>query len=126
VIAAYTAARKRSWAQKILGPGSLTDSELFLDGAFADVDELAAQGKKMLACNDIQETTIKNHTCVLGAFCLFPCGLLVLTPLLEKPPLSPKALTTTCQAIPCDRTWPRTNLACFLLAAFCHQSLASN
>jgi hypothetical protein len=73
VIAAYTAARKRSWAQKILGPTSaFDDSQLFLDGAFSDVEQLAAEGKKLLACNEVQETTIKNHTCVLGTFPFLP------------------------------------------------------
>ena len=64
-MAAYTAQRKRSWAQKMLGADALADKNLFLEGAFDDNNKADV---KLLSCEGVAETKIKNNTCVLCTF----------------------------------------------------------
>lgn len=109
VIAAMTKQRKRSWQQKVLGSiantVSVSPSDLFTEGAFATVDEAKAEGKKMLSCGEVEEATIRNHSCVLGARSEN-----------RHPPLAdcssaqrrsrPRAPTITCRVTRYGRTWP--------------------
>ncbi|KAJ8490030.1 hypothetical protein ONZ45_g13351 [Pleurotus djamor] len=73
-VAEFTAARKRSWAQKVLaGNPSLPGyDQLFLEGTYADyapggVRDQASQAanEKLLSCSPVEETKIENNTCVL-------------------------------------------------------------
>jgi len=67
-VAAFTAARQRSWAQKVLsGRPSLPGyDDLFAEGTYADI----APGKEqhLLSCSLVEDTKIENNTCVLSAF----------------------------------------------------------
>ncbi|PWY97858.1 aromatic compound dioxygenase [Testicularia cyperi] len=76
-IAAMTAARKRSWAQKVLGGDSNDNKNLFIDGYFEELGidgEVAAKGikaleekgKRIMACDPLVESKIRNSTCVLA------------------------------------------------------------
>lgn len=74
-VAEFTAARKRSWAQKVLaGNPSLPGyNELFLEATFADYapggirDQAIQETKeKLLSCTPVDDTKIENNTCVLG------------------------------------------------------------
>ena len=71
-IAVFTAARKRSWAQKVLGGDPLAHQNLFVDGYFEEqglaktAASLEAEGKKLMECNPVQASKIKNATCVLA------------------------------------------------------------
>ncbi|KAF4585090.1 hypothetical protein EYR40_001926 [Pleurotus pulmonarius] len=74
-VAEFTAARKRSWAQKVLaGNPSLPGyNELFLEGTFADyapggIRDQAIQdtNEKLLSCTPVEDTKIENNTCVLA------------------------------------------------------------
>ncbi|PWN48347.1 aromatic compound dioxygenase [Violaceomyces palustris] len=74
-IAAYTVARKRSWAQKVLGGDALQNKNLFVDGYFDDmgldsqastIEALKEKGKRIMACDPVVETKIRNSTCVLA------------------------------------------------------------
>jgi len=64
-VAAFTAARQRSWAQKVLsGRPSLPGyDDLFAEGTYADI----APGKEqhLLSCSLVEDTKIENNTCVL-------------------------------------------------------------
>lgn len=66
VVEAYTAMRKRSFAQKVLGGNDahaeIDDSRAMMQKAFEQVDA----NKKLLACNTVEEPKMKNHTCVLS------------------------------------------------------------
>lgn len=66
-VAAYTAERKRNWAQRVLGSVPLSMKQYFVDSAFkndhADDD---ANGKQIIACKPIKVAKIKNSTCVLS------------------------------------------------------------
>jgi hypothetical protein len=78
-IALYNAQRKRSWAQKVLGGDPTAHGNLFVDGYF-DGDDAAGvaeaekrvlkkaeqQGKSIMACEPVEESVIRNSTCVLG------------------------------------------------------------
>ncbi len=83
-VAAYTAARKRSWAQRVLGGDPTAHQNLFVDGYFQDtLDALPAEakaeraavskyaqaleeeGKRLMECNPVQASKIRNSTCVL-------------------------------------------------------------
>jgi protocatechuate 3,4-dioxygenase beta subunit len=75
-IAVLEAARKRSFAQRVLGGDPTSHQNLFAAGYFepsgieAAVDQVtklaAEQGKQLMACEPVQETKIKNNTCVLA------------------------------------------------------------
>jgi protocatechuate 3,4-dioxygenase beta subunit len=75
-IAALEAGRKRSFAQRVLGGDPLSHQQLFSSGYFepsgieasiAEVSKLAEEnGKTLMACEPVQETKIKNSTCVLA------------------------------------------------------------
>ncbi|KDR66562.1 hypothetical protein GALMADRAFT_130773 [Galerina marginata CBS 339.88] len=67
-VAEFTAARKRSYAQKILGerPELLTGQDLFDSGIFDNTIEGGeSTDKTFLECSPIRETLIQNNTCVL-------------------------------------------------------------
>lgn len=66
-VAAYTAQRKRNWAQKVLGGAPLAAKKYFIDEGYKQnhVDS-SADGKQLMACNPVTETKIKNSTCVLA------------------------------------------------------------
>lgn len=101
-VAAYTAERQRSFAQKVLGGagGSLVEGDLFEDGKFEDE---SSSKRKLLACNPVDETTIRNHTCVLGEL-FYPINSLVINDLIV-PLFSARGHT---RAILCDRGSPNT------------------
>jgi len=66
-VAAYTAERQRAFAQQVLAGQthhSLAADDLFADGAYSDLPPKGVQ--KLLACNTIEETKIRNNTCVLA------------------------------------------------------------
>ncbi|KDN35919.1 aromatic compound dioxygenase [Tilletiaria anomala UBC 951] len=72
-VAAYTAARKRSWAQRVLGGDALAHKNLFVDGYFQEqmgiegrAESLEAVGKQLMECNPVQASKIRNSTCVLA------------------------------------------------------------
>ncbi|EPQ26311.1 uncharacterized protein PFL1_06246 [Pseudozyma flocculosa PF-1] len=76
-VAAYTAARKRSWAQKVLGGAPIADQNRFIDGYFEakgldgevvkkGIKELEEEGKRIMACDPVVESKIRNSTCVLA------------------------------------------------------------
>lgn len=75
-IAVLEAARKRSFAQRVLGGDPTAHQQLFASGYFApegieasidQVNKLAEEnGKKLMACEPVQETKIRNSTCVLS------------------------------------------------------------
>lgn len=72
-VAAYTAERKKAWQQRMLGADALADKNLFLQGAFEDLgldgsnNNADKQGAPtLLSCDTVEETQIKNHTCVLA------------------------------------------------------------
>jgi len=76
-IAAMTAARKKSWAQKVLGGDSMENKNLFIDGYFEDlgidgqvaakgIKALEEKGKRIMACEPVVDTSIRNSTCVLS------------------------------------------------------------
>jgi len=75
-VAAYTAQRKRSFAQKVLGGDSTAHKNLFVDGYFDDmglsssdkVDKAMQEGKRLMSCDPVMESRIRNQTCVLGEF----------------------------------------------------------
>ncbi|KAG5645662.1 hypothetical protein DXG03_005499 [Asterophora parasitica] len=64
----FTAARQRSWAQKVLaGRPSLPGyEELFAAGTYADSIAPAPNGDQtMMGCSPVKETRIQNNSCVL-------------------------------------------------------------
>lgn len=61
-VAALTAQRKRNWAQKVLGGAPLAMKQYFVDSG----TEASEQGKQIMACDPVQETRIRNSTCVLA------------------------------------------------------------
>ena len=69
----YTATRKRSWSQKVLGGRpSLTgyedlfDESIYRDLGAAQDERNYVPGQKLLSCVEEEETEIRNNTCVLG------------------------------------------------------------
>ncbi len=97
-IAAMTAARKKSWAQKVLGGDSVENKNLFIDGYFEDLGidgkvaakglkALEEKGKRIMACDPVVETSIRNSTCVLS-------------------PETTPGPTTTLRSTPFAPTWP--------------------
>lgn len=66
----YTASRKRSWAQKVLGgrPSLAGYDDLFDSGSYLDLaaSEENGSSQKLLSCVEEKETEIVNNTCVLG------------------------------------------------------------
>jgi len=66
----FTASRKRSWAQKVLGgrPSLAGYDHLFDSGTYRDLDasEENGSGQKLLSCVEEKETEILNNTCVLA------------------------------------------------------------
>lgn len=66
----YTAARKRSWAQKVLGgrPSLAGYEDLFDETIYRDLGDEHdyVPGQKLLSCVEEEETEIRNNTCVLG------------------------------------------------------------
>lgn len=72
-VAAYTAERKRAFAQQVLGSDghSLAADDLFSEGSYGDLPPKGVQ--KYLSCNTVEETRIRNNTCVLGeSECIYP------------------------------------------------------
>ncbi|KAL0958780.1 hypothetical protein HGRIS_014101 [Hohenbuehelia grisea] len=74
-VAEFTAARKRSWAQKVLtgNPALPGYTALFAENTYADYapggirDRAAVEGtEKLLSCNPVEATKIENNTCVLA------------------------------------------------------------
>jgi protocatechuate 3,4-dioxygenase beta subunit len=70
-IAKYNAERQRTWAQKVLGGSPQKDKELFVEGGWEDIASRVkgiegAEDKKILACNAVEGSKIRNHTCVLA------------------------------------------------------------
>ncbi|CAO1625181.1 unnamed protein product [Parajaminaea phylloscopi] len=66
-VAAYTAQRKRNWAQKVLGAAPLSMKQYFVeDGLKENHVEAASSSKQIMACDPVSETKIKNSTCVLS------------------------------------------------------------
>ncbi|EEB91874.1 hypothetical protein MPER_09700, partial [Moniliophthora perniciosa FA553] len=65
-VAEFTAARKRSWAQKVLGgnPQLSGYDDLFADGAY-DQERIGSGESKYLECTPAEKTKIENNTCVL-------------------------------------------------------------
>ncbi len=81
-IAAYNAERQRSWAQKVLGGSPNKDKELFVEGGWEDIAQKTKgiesdEGKKIMACNAVEGSKIRNHTCVLGelSLCSTVCAI---------------------------------------------------
>ncbi|KAF9269819.1 aromatic compound dioxygenase [Marasmius fiardii PR-910] len=64
-VAEFTAARQRSWAQKVLGgnPHLPDYDDLFADGAYQE--RIAAKESTYLECTPVEETKMENNTCVL-------------------------------------------------------------
>jgi len=64
-VAEFTAARQRSWAQRVLsGRPSLPGYDhLFAEGTYADV--APGREQQLLSCTPVEETKIENNTCVL-------------------------------------------------------------
>lgn len=75
-IAVLEAARKRSFAQRVLGGDPTSHQNLFASGYFepegieASFDQITKlaneQNKQLMACEPVQETKIRNNTCVLA------------------------------------------------------------
>lgn len=69
-VAEFTAARKRSWAQKVLAgrPALPGYEDLFASGTYADAIEgpVGPDDQALLSCSPAKETQIQNNTCVLG------------------------------------------------------------
>lgn len=76
-VAAFTAARKRSWAQKVLGGDSIDNQNRFIDGYLEThgidkealkkgIQGLEQDGKRIMACDPVVESKIRNSTCVLA------------------------------------------------------------
>ncbi|KZP23421.1 aromatic compound dioxygenase [Athelia psychrophila] len=65
-VAQFTAERKRSWAQKVLGgrPSLAGYEDLFDPQTYADLD--VQSGQKLLSCVEEQEADIRNNSCVLA------------------------------------------------------------
>ena len=68
-VAEFTAARKRSWAQKVLAwrpslPSyqDLLSSETYDDNRTIDADD----HQKLLRCEPVEDSHIQNNTCVLA------------------------------------------------------------
>lgn len=131
-VAAYTAQRKRNWAQKVLGGEPLAHKNLFVDGYFDDMNlgaggEAGEPGKRLMACDPVQETKIRNSTCVLCGYptrcvAVAPPGALWSISLMAadqlpsarlQPPKSPRDPTTTPRDTPSAPTWPSGNSVCF-------------
>jgi len=68
-VAAFTAARRQSWAQRVLaGNPSLPNfNDLFLDGNY-DTSSAGynAEGQSLMSCTPVVDTHIENNTCVLA------------------------------------------------------------
>jgi len=65
----FTAARKRSWAQRVLAgrPGLPAYSELFTAGTYEDLPPASHESDQtLLECAPVKETHIQNNTCVLA------------------------------------------------------------
>lgn len=71
----FTAARKRSWAQKVLGgrPSLAGYEDLFDSGTYRDLaaTEHGSGGQKLLSCVEEIPTEIRNNSCVLGTPIVF-------------------------------------------------------
>lgn len=66
-VAAYTAQRKRNWAQKVLGGAPLSAKKYFVDGAYKENNiDASDEEKQIMACDPVQDTKIRNSTCVLA------------------------------------------------------------
>lgn len=74
-IAVYNAERQRSWAQRALSHAPWADKKLFVEGGWEDLaskvktiegQSLDENDKRILACNAVTGSKIKNHTCVLA------------------------------------------------------------
>jgi protocatechuate 3,4-dioxygenase beta subunit len=74
-IALYNAERQRSWAQRALSHAPWAEKKLFVEGGWEDLaskvkgiegQNLDENDKKILACNAVTGSKIKNHTCVLA------------------------------------------------------------
>jgi len=74
-IAVYNAERQRSWAQRALSHAPWADKKLFVEGGWEDLaskvktiegQNLDEKDKRILACNAVTGSKIKNHTCVLA------------------------------------------------------------
>ncbi|CAO1630444.1 unnamed protein product [Sympodiomycopsis kandeliae] len=63
-IAALTAERKRSWAQKVLGGAPLAAKKYFVDDGIKE--NKSDQNGQLMSCNPIVQTQIRNSTCVLA------------------------------------------------------------
>ena len=64
----FTAQRKRSWAQTVLGgrPSPVGYEDLFDSGTYRDLSAAEHGSQKLLSCVEESETEILNNTCVLG------------------------------------------------------------
>ncbi|KAN0060688.1 hypothetical protein ACQY0O_007346 [Thecaphora frezii] len=76
-VAAMTAERKRAWQQKVLSGSPLADKNRFIDGYFTaqgldgevtkrSIKELEDEGKRIMACDPVTASRIRNSTCVLA------------------------------------------------------------
>ncbi|RDB19167.1 hypothetical protein Hypma_014222 [Hypsizygus marmoreus] len=68
-VAEFTAARKRSWAQKVLAgrPALPGYEELFADGTYAEgISGTPNDEQTLMSCSPVHETRIQNNTCVLA------------------------------------------------------------
>ena len=75
-IAAYNAQRERAWAQKVLGGASYEEKRRFVEGGWNDIanqmksidgaHDLDSGDKRILACEAVAGSKIRNHTCVLA------------------------------------------------------------
>lgn len=75
-IAAYNAQRERAWAQKVLGGASYAEKRRFVEGGWEEIaqqmksidgaHETDSGDKRILACEAVAGSKIRNHTCVLA------------------------------------------------------------
>ncbi|KAL0568724.1 hypothetical protein V5O48_013254 [Marasmius crinis-equi] len=66
-VAQFTAARQRSWAQKVLAGGNpqLPGYDDLFPETYGDHDQEQIADKEFLECSPVEETKIQNNTCVL-------------------------------------------------------------
>ncbi|THU83110.1 aromatic compound dioxygenase [Dendrothele bispora CBS 962.96] len=69
-VAEFTAARKRRFAQKVLGTNNVQSAlpgyeDLFADGTFVDGSAQDADQKQLMECSPVRESHMQNNTCVL-------------------------------------------------------------
>jgi hypothetical protein len=75
-IAAYNAQRELAWSQKVLGGASYAEKRKFIEGGWNDIadqmksidgaHETDSSDKRILACEAVAGSKIRNHTCVLA------------------------------------------------------------